>query len=139
MKDNASHIIAHSHQLFKRMKCSTVQQNTVLRFQRFWCQTFIQFSSRQLTPIRDFVVQVCHDTQADPHLLVRPSVVRAHLGPPACKYTPCHLCEKPQNSVKYIYFPGKKTGGVQQWKEITLEQVYHSSTTTAGKLVVRGR
>lgn len=50
--------------------------------------------SIELTPIGNFVVQVCHDTKTHPHLLVCLGVVRAHLGPPICKRTSSHLWEK---------------------------------------------
>lgn len=60
----------------------------------------------KLTPIGNFVVQVCHDAKTNPHLLVCLCVVRAHLGPPVCKHTSGHLWEEamsPCHQHWYVY------------------------------------
>lgn len=47
-----------------------------------------------LTSIGYFIVQVCHNAQTNPHLLVRLCVVGAHFRPPTCKSTSSHLCNR---------------------------------------------
>lgn len=83
----------------KRVKKKLVDSNFILGFQLgFWINNWALFDSRwkssqhggilngqaclslPSSPIGNFAVQVCHDANTSPHLLVCLSVVRAHLS-----------------------------------------------------------